>query len=166
MGTTTDKLEAALLSKEDIRSAIEQHGVECDRTVPFSEYGNKVRAIQRGTNIMGLEIPGVLLAVHRLENSTAGLKVLEQPKDAVGSVGQNVFFSVTAVGNDVKFQWQVLLDGADKWAASANEGNTSSVTRIVMSDKLHASKHRCFISDSTGAELVTDEVWLLKQEEV
>lgn len=47
-GTTSDKLSAVLLSKERIRSAIEQKGVECGADVPLSQYDDKILSINTG----------------------------------------------------------------------------------------------------------------------
>ena len=47
-GTTEDKLRAALVSKENIRAAIEEKGVECGRDIPFSYYPEKILSIKTG----------------------------------------------------------------------------------------------------------------------
>lgn len=48
MGTTTDKLNAILNSKEAIRTAIEGKGIEIPTTTKFSEYASKIEAIEVG----------------------------------------------------------------------------------------------------------------------
>lgn len=48
MGTIVEKLQRALLSKEDARLAINEKGVECSKKVEFRHYGDKIRLI--GTN--------------------------------------------------------------------------------------------------------------------
>ena len=45
MGTTAQKLQAILDSKEDIRQAINEKDVECSTAVPLDEYGDKIRSI-------------------------------------------------------------------------------------------------------------------------
>ena len=45
MGTTSQKLQAILDSKEDIRQAINEKDVECSTAVPLDEYGDKIRSI-------------------------------------------------------------------------------------------------------------------------
>lgn len=57
-GTTADKLQGALSSKENIRTAIEAKGVSCGTDVPFADYGNKILSIQSGGNIHGPVGPG------------------------------------------------------------------------------------------------------------
>lgn len=47
-GTTEDKLRAALVSKEGVRTAIEEKGVECGKDVPFSQYREKILSIKSG----------------------------------------------------------------------------------------------------------------------
>lgn len=48
MGTTTDKLNAVLASKEAIRTAIEGKGIEIPTTTKLSEYAAKIEAIEAG----------------------------------------------------------------------------------------------------------------------
>lgn len=62
-GTTSDKLLAALTSKESIRLAIEAKGVECGNDVPFSRYSEKILSIKtkdpEGGGV-GCGIPGIV----------------------------------------------------------------------------------------------------------
>lgn len=70
-GMTVDKLRGALVSKEGIRTAIEEMGVECGQDVPFSKYREKILSIQTGSGeltygavnpggrIQGTELPVV-----------------------------------------------------------------------------------------------------------
>lgn len=46
--TTEDKLRGIINSKERIRLAIEDLGVECSTDVPFSEYPQKILSIGSG----------------------------------------------------------------------------------------------------------------------
>lgn len=47
-GTTSDKLLSVLTSKESIRLAIEAKGVECEGSVPLSQYSEKILSIETG----------------------------------------------------------------------------------------------------------------------
>lgn len=49
-GTTSDKLQAVLTSKERIRTAIEAKGVSCGTDTPFSQYGEKILSIETGSS--------------------------------------------------------------------------------------------------------------------
>ena len=46
MGTTADKLQKVLTTKETIRQAIISKGVSVDTNVPFSSYASKIAEIQ------------------------------------------------------------------------------------------------------------------------
>lgn len=48
MGTTAEKLQAIIDSKEAIRQAIVDKGVSCDNTVPLDEYATKIGDISGG----------------------------------------------------------------------------------------------------------------------
>jgi hypothetical protein len=51
MNTTAEKLQAILSSKEDIRQAINEKGIEVDTTVPLAEYADKIMDIQGGNPV-------------------------------------------------------------------------------------------------------------------
>lgn len=162
MGTTADKLEAAIRSKEDIRLALEQQGVDCDKAVPFSQYGNKVREIKKGTIILGMEVPGTVVQVGEHRANDVEIEILEQPTDTVAAIDSYAFFHTIVVGNGLNFQWQMLKDGDEKWTASSHDGNKSSILKIKMKSNLHASRYRCVITDHLGVEVVTNEAWLME----
>ena len=46
MGTTADKLQKILTTKESIRQAIISKGVSVDTNAPFSSYASKIAEIQ------------------------------------------------------------------------------------------------------------------------
>lgn len=50
MGSISDKLEYLIDTKEEIRSAINDKGVAVDTTIPFREYGDKIRDIPTTIN--------------------------------------------------------------------------------------------------------------------
>lgn len=52
MGTTEDKLRYLWKSKQDIINALKVKGVEVDPSVPFSEYGAKIKTIEGGGDVI------------------------------------------------------------------------------------------------------------------
>ena len=68
MGTTDEKLEAALASKEDLRKAIIEKGQSAETTLPFKDYAAKVRAITQSVT------PSIDVSDTGLITATAGEK--------------------------------------------------------------------------------------------
>ena len=51
MGTTTDKINAILNTKENMKYKFNEKGVAVDDSVPFSEYPNKMDELSGGDNM-------------------------------------------------------------------------------------------------------------------
>lgn len=68
MGTTAEKLAAALASKEDLRKAIIEKGQSAEETLPFKDYAAKVRAITQSVT------PSIDVSDTGLITATAGEK--------------------------------------------------------------------------------------------
>lgn len=51
MGTTTDKINAILNTKENMKHKFNEKGVDVDDSVPFSEYPNKMDELSGGDNM-------------------------------------------------------------------------------------------------------------------
>ena len=79
--TITEKLRAALSSKERIRQAIETKGISCDESVPFSEYGDKILSISEGGSghiTYGMVSPGIPILGRVINISGIGIYELNQ----------------------------------------------------------------------------------------
>ena len=59
--TTSDKLQAILDSKEDIRQAINEKGVNCGTSDTLASYADKIRSIKSGFSGFGMIIPGTIV---------------------------------------------------------------------------------------------------------
>lgn len=68
MGTTAEKLAAALASKEELRKAIVEKGQSAEETLPFKDYAAKVRAITQSVT------PSIDVSDTGLITATAGEK--------------------------------------------------------------------------------------------
>ena len=91
MGTTTDKLNKIIVSKEDIRLAINEKGVLVDTSVLLSDYGNKVREISTG-------LPTQEKTLSLTEN--ASFEILPDSGFALSKVTANVNVpSIVGTGN-------------------------------------------------------------------
>ena len=63
MGTTAEKLQAIINSKEAIRQAIVDKGISCDNTVPLDEYATKIGDISGGSGDLDDFLSGALTSL-------------------------------------------------------------------------------------------------------
>ena len=114
----------------------------------------------------------VITAVGREESNTLNneftldlgmnnLRVTEQPEDQTVQEGEDVTFTVV-VGGGVKpysYQWQVWDEKHQKWVDLP--GFTEpKLSRKDIEKKWDGARFRCVITDSSGAQVITDAVTL------
>ena len=77
-----------------------------------------------------------------------------QPQDAMAFVGDSVSFSVSAVGENLSYQWQYSTDGGMTWVnSSAKKAKTITMTaKSSFSGRLY----RCVITDADGVSVTTE----------
>lgn len=85
------------------------------------------------------------------------LEIVEQPSDASAAIGSVVKTKVTAVGEDLTYEWYVSNPGSTKFSKS-------SITKATYSYAMTASKSGrkvyCVITDKYGNSVTTDTVTL------
>jgi uncharacterized protein YkwD len=87
--------------------------------------------------------------------------ITRQPENFYGSLGDSFFFSVSAGGSGLSYQWQFSTDGGKTWKASSLSGNkTDTLTGTITAERLTYS-YRCVISVSGGSSLISNEVVLV-----
>ena len=93
------------------------------------------------------------------------LKIVEQPTDYSGSVGQTAKFIVEAQGEGLKYQWQILKKGT--WTnCSINDGARTNTLSLEIKESRDGSVYHCVITDKNGATATTDEVTLTISKEI
>ena len=97
--------------------------------------------------------------LQRWENK---LKIVDQPTDAIGVVGQSVSFGVHAVGEGLTYQWQ-WNDGSG-WKNSSN--GTEASLSVVAASHRNGYLYRCVIMDVNGNSAVTEAVTLTVAENI
>lgn len=161
-GTTSDKLQGILNSKEDIRKAINEKGVSCEKTVPLSKYANKIKSISSGGGL-GLKIPGTVYSYAVGTYSGTPLQIITQPADFTGAVDTKAFFVVEVIGKKLTYQWQWCPADGDNWSNSSYDGNKTSILAITITEDRNGQKYRCVITNSDGTS-VTSTVCVLHVE--
>lgn len=119
-------------------------------------------AVHAGTvQVVARALRGNAVAVYTVNviegQQEDGVKILSQPENYTGNVGDRVSFAVEAVGSDLSYQWQVLRNGAN-WTNSGLSSAKKSTLSFTASAAYHGMKFRCVISDKSGNQVITDEV--------
>ena len=151
-GTTSDKLQGILNSKEDIRKAINEKGVSCEKTVPLSKYANKIKSISSG---IGLKIPGTVYSYAVGTYSGTPLQIITQPADFTGAIDKKAFFVVEVIGKKLTYQWQWCPADGDTWSNSSQGGNKTSILAITITEARNGEKYRCVITNSDGTSVTS-----------
>lgn len=155
--TTSDKLQGILNSKEAIRKAINEKGVECDKSVLLSKYAEKIRAIgQGGGSGLGLKIPGTIYSYAVGTYSGTPLQIINQPTDFTGAVNKKAFFVVEAIGKKLTYQWQWCPADGDTWSNSGQDGNATSILSVTITEARNGQKYRCIITNSDGTQTTSN----------
>lgn len=160
--TTSDKLQGILNSKEAIREAIEYKGVSCEKTVPLSQYAEKIRAIEQGgSSGLGMNIKGTQLALSTGTYDATNLAIQRQPEDYTGLVDEDAFFVVIAVGANLTFQWQWCAADDNTWSNSSLDGSSTSIQKVPILERRNGQKYRCVITDGDGNTVTSNVATLI-----
>lgn len=154
-GTTSAKLQGILNSKEAIREAIEEKGVECNTSVPLSGYADKIRDIKSGGSGIGMKIPGTIYSYAVGTYSGTPLSIIEQPHDFTGAVNDTAFFVVKAVGKKLTYQWQWCPANGDTWSNSSQSGCYTSILAVTITESRKGQKYRCLVKNIDGEQIVS-----------
>ena len=89
------------------------------------------------------------------------LFITAQPEDQTASSGY-VYFSITANGIGLSYQWQWSPDGS-YWEDTFLQGYNSDSLRVDVSDAEDGSLYRCIVSDQNGNMAISDAAMLTKE---
>ncbi len=93
-------------------------------------------------------------ATLRLSN----LAITSQPKNYAGPSGTRASFTVTAKGDELKYQWQVYSGGT--WKNTDWMGYNSATLQPKISTSNNGAKYRCLITDKYGASVTSNSATL------
>lgn len=84
------------------------------------------------------------------------LKIRNQPTNVEGIIGQNVTFSIDAVGVEF-YLWQYSTNGV-KWYSATGTGNKTAIMTLEVNATRYNLTFRCLLTDKNGIEIASDEV--------
>ena len=99
------------------------------------------------------------VAVLYVERPHNELQIVTQPSNYSGPVGEKAHFSVVAEGDGLSYQWQYLKN--DQWVNLSGSTAVTADYSITIKDNLNGRVYRCFITDSYGATVTSDEAILI-----
>ncbi len=86
------------------------------------------------------------------------LKILTQPVNYIGNVGDTATFSVEAQGDGLTYCWKFRAKGSTKWANAGMDGKlTATMSGEMTVDRLK-NEYCCEITDAYGTKVLTDIV--------
>ena len=97
----------------------------------------------------------VTLTVEALEQPVIG----QQPTDVSVKQGTMAFFTVTAAGGGLNYQWQVSKNGGSTWKNCTSSGCTSEAFGFTTKASYSGWMYRCVVSNAAGS--VTSDAALL-----
>ncbi|MBR6835056.1 MAG: leucine-rich repeat domain-containing protein [Oscillospiraceae bacterium] len=92
------------------------------------------------------------------------LEITGEPSDFIGKIGTYATFTVTADGDDIKYQWQ-YQNATGVWRNSNATGYNTASTKIKITEAREGQKYRCVVTDKFGNELISEEAAIVVEKE-
>ena len=88
----------------------------------------------------------------------ASLVITRQPVDAVGKSGSTISVSMSATGDDLKYQWFFLASGSAEWRKSGFTGYNTNTIQIPVNSTNAKRLFKCVVTDRYGHSLETNAI--------
>ena len=88
------------------------------------------------------------------ESATLSVWIIRtQPKDYMGAVNSKATFSISAQGEDLRYQWQYSDDNGETWVNSSVKSDVYNTTLTAARD---GRLVRCIVTDQNGTSVASD----------
>lgn len=132
-------------------------------TVPVAAYrdGQKYRCIvtDASGNFVISEYAAVIL------DTTNTAKIIQEPEDCIGTVGETAVFTVKAEGTGLSYQWQYSNAASGKWFDSSMKGSKTDTVTVPITKARDGQKYRCVITSESGDSLISGSAYLVVESE-
>jgi hypothetical protein len=91
--------------------------------------------------------------------SAGAINITSEPEDFSGPVGSVATFTVTAEGENLKYQWQVYKSGV--WKNTSITGNNTSTLEAIITEGRNGMRFRCVIIDANGNTKTSGEAAII-----
>jgi hypothetical protein len=88
--------------------------------------------------------------------ASSAIKIITEPENYTGSIGDKASFEVVAEGEDLTYQWQVYKNGA--WKNTSLAGNNTNSLEVEVLSSRDGMQFRCIVTDANGNSETTDTV--------
>ena len=92
------------------------------------------------------------------------LKILVQPENVTGEIGDTATFAVEAEGDGITYQWQYCNSGSTTWKNSSMTGTTTNKIEVKITKGRIGQKYRCVLTDARGNTVTTKEAQIIQAE--
>ena len=77
--------------------------------------------------------------------------ITAQPEDATAAVGAKAYFTVTALGENLSYQWQYSTDNGETWADTSLTGNKTATLTVNATATRNGYQYRCAVTSDGGS---------------
>lgn len=91
--------------------------------------------------------------------SSLELRIIDHPSDVRAAAGSEAVFAVTALGNNLSYQWQVRTGDSGTWENTAESGSMTATLTVPVEEANSGYQFRCVVSDNVTT-LYTDTATL------
>ena len=88
-------------------------------------------------------------------NAAATLRILANPGDFTGEIGETVSMIVVASGDDLAYQWQYSKDNGSTWKNCKSGGYNTDTFSFVLAEAYDGRMYRCIVSDGAGNKVTS-----------
>ena len=130
-------------------------GTNATLNVEFKAYRNNQ---QYRCEITDSDGNTVITDVVKIVAQAVDLVIVTQPVDYVGSVNDELSFTVEATGNGLTYQWYYSSDGGTSWVKSGTPGFDTNNLRPILRAYRDGYQFRCVVTDVLGNSITSDTV--------
>ena len=88
------------------------------------------------------------------------LSITEHPVSVKANANKIAEFTVTATGENLKYQWQYSRDNGKTWIDSTNASSNTNTFKWVAAANRNNYLCRCIVTDDTGAKAISNSAVL------
>ena len=93
------------------------------------------------------------------------LSIISSPENQTKSVGETAYFSVTAEGSGLTYQWQYKGPKSSNYANCGLTGNKTPTLSVQATEARNGYSYRCVITDSNNNQVISEPALLTVGEE-
>ena len=87
-------------------------------------------------------------------------RILAQPTDQSGAVNAKAYFTVSALGVNLTYQWQYSEDGGTTWATTSLTGAKTPTVTVTITAARDGFMYRCVITDQNNVSITSNAATL------